>query len=238
MPDVPILTLDHVAFAYPGRPALFTDCCFSLPEGGRVGLFGPNGSGKTTLLRLIMGLEAPLKGRVLFHGEPVTTEKTLHRLRCGIGFVLQNSDDQLFSPSVLEDVAFGPLNLGLSRGDARDRAWETLDSMGLAALADRSAHRLSGGEKKMVALASVLSMRPEALLLDEPTTFLDDGARERIIDILGRRDIARIVVSHDRAFLEATVSSCIRIDPHAGVSAVEAEPEALSAFFRAGRWGS
>lgn len=211
MSDTPILTLDHLAFAYPGRPALFTDCCFSLREGDRVGLFGPNGSGKTTLLRLIMGLEAPHKGRVLFHGEPVGDEKALRRLRRGIGFVLQNSDDQLFSPTVLEDVAFGPLNLGLSRGEARDRAMETLDGMGLAALADRSAHRLSGGEKKMVALASVLSMRPEALLLDEPTTFLDDGARERIIGILERRDIARIVVSHDRAFLEATVSSCVRI---------------------------
>lgn len=211
MSDTPILTLDHLAFAYPGRPALFTDCCLSLHASDRVGLFGPNGSGKTTLLRLIMGLEAPHKGRVLFHGEPVADAKTLHRLRCGIGFVLQNSDDQLFSPTVLEDVAFGPLNLGLSRGEARDRAMETLDSMGLAALADRFAHRLSGGEKKMVALASVLSMRPEALLLDEPTTFLDDGARERIIDILGQRDIARIVVSHDRAFLEATVASFLRI---------------------------
>lgn len=211
MPDLPILTLDHIAFAYAGRPALFSGLCFALRRHERIGIYGPNGSGKTTLLRIIMGLELPQSGRVLFHGVPVTDGKTLHRLRCGIGFVLQNSDDQLFSPTVLEDVAFGPLNLGLSRREARDRAMETLESMEIAALADRPAHRLSGGEKKMAAIASVLSMHPEALLLDEPTAFLDDDSRDRIIGILQSRDVARIVVSHDRAFLERTASVFLRM---------------------------
>lgn len=224
MPDTPILALDHIAFAYAGRPALFSGLCFGLHRHEHVGIYGPNGSGKTTLLRIIMGLEPPQSGRVLFHGVPVTDGKTLHRLRCGIGFVLQNSDDQLFSPTVLEDVAFGPLNLGLSRREARDRAMETLESMEIAALADRPAHRLSGGEKKMVAIASVLSMRPEALLLDEPTAFLDDDSRDRITGILQSRDVARIVVSHDRAFLERTASVFLRM-PTVAMSSADAIPE-------------
>ena len=211
MPDKPILKLENITFAYPGRPNLFTSLCFALRENDRFGLYGHNGSGKTTLLRLIMGLEIPQGGRVLFHGEPTGDERTLHRLRCGIGFVLQNSDDQLFSPTVLEDVAFGPLNLGLKRREARDRAMETLDDLGLSDLADRPAHRLSGGEKKMVSIASVLSMRPEALLLDEPTAFLDDESRDRIAVILQAQKLARIVVSHDRFFLERTSSSFIRV---------------------------
>lgn len=158
-----------------------------------------------------MGLESPQGGRVLFHGVPVDNGQILHRLRCSVGFILQNSDDQLFSPTVLEDVAFGPLNLGLKRHEARERAMQTLDSMGLAKFADRLTHRLSGGEKKMVSIAAVLAMRPEALLLDEPTAFLDDASKERIIDILQQQAIARIVVSHDKNFLEQTTSSLVSL---------------------------
>ncbi len=211
MSDNPILALEHITFGYAGRPALFKDLDFALHSQEHIGLYGPNGCGKTTLLRLIMGLETPQGGRVLFHGAPVNDSRTLYRLRCGIGFVLQNSDDQLFSPTVLEDVAFGPLNLGLSRRAARDRAMETLERTGLAAFADRPAHRLSGGEKKMVSIASVLSMRPEALLLDEPTAFLDDASRETIVGILRQQALARIVVSHDKDFLEQTTSSLVSI---------------------------
>ena len=211
MSGSPIITLHSITFGHAGRPALFKDLDFELRSNEQIGLYGPNGSGKTTLLRLIMGLETPQGGRVLYHGLPTDDAHSLHRLRCGIGFVLQNSDDQLFSPTVLEDVAFGPLNLGLSRHAARERAMETLESMGLEAFADRVTHRLSGGEKKMVSIASVLSMRPEALLLDEPTAFLDDESCERITGILNRQTIARIVVSHDRSFLEQTASSCVCI---------------------------
>jgi len=209
MPASPILTLENITFGYADRPPLFKNLSFELQPHDQIGLYGPNGSGKTTLLRLIMGLETPQTGRVLFYGQPTDNAKALHRLRCGIGFVLQNSDDQLFSPTVLEDVAFGPLNLGLARHAARERAIETLESMGLEKFADRVTHRLSGGEKKMVSIASVLSMRPEALLLDEPTAFLDDESRERITGILKAQNIARIVVSHDKRFLEQTACSCM-----------------------------
>jgi cobalt/nickel transport system ATP-binding protein len=207
----PILRLENITFGYAGRAPLFRALSLELPADRQIGLYGPNGSGKTTLLRLIMGLETPQSGRVLFHGLPADDAQSLHRLRCGIGFVLQNSDDQLFSPTVLEDVAFGPLNLGLTRRAARERAMETLESLGLESFADRATQRLSGGEKKMVSIASVLSMRPEALLLDEPTAFLDDDSRERITGILKMQNSARIVVSHDRSLLEQTTCSCMRI---------------------------
>ncbi|MCC8193424.1 MAG: energy-coupling factor ABC transporter ATP-binding protein [Deltaproteobacteria bacterium] len=211
MADDPILALEGITFGYAGSPALFDGLCFTLRPHERLGLYGPNGTGKTTLLRLIMGLETPQRGAVLFHGEPVKDRQTLHRLRCRVGFVLQNSDDQLFSPTVLDDVAFGPLNLGLKRGAARDRAMETLESIGLGNLAERPTHHLSGGEKKMVSIASVLSMRPEALLLDEPTAFLDDDSRDRIARILCGQNLARIVVSHDKTFLDRTACSLVTI---------------------------
>lgn len=218
---VPILSLENITFSYPERPVLFQQLCLSVREGEQIGLYGANGSGKTTLLRLIMGLEIPQEGRVLYHGVPVEGEKALHELRCGVGFVMQNSGDQLFSATVLEDVAFGPLNLGLKRREARDRAMETLADLGLTKLADRVTHRLSGGEKKMVAIASVLSMRPHALLLDEPVASLDDHAKEKIIRILKRQNLARIVVSHDYDFLKQTASTFIRIN---NASSTESNP--------------
>lgn len=211
MPHTPILALENISFGYAGSALLFKGLSFALGRGEQVGLYGPNGCGKTTLLRLIMGLETPQGGRVLFAGAPVSDGKALHRLRCGVGLVLQNSDDQLFSPTVLEDVAFGPLNLGLKKQEARARAMETLASLGLEAFAQRPTHKLSGGEKKMVSIASVLAMRPQALLLDEPTAFLDDAAREKIIAILQRQSIARMVVSHDKDFLEQTTARLVSI---------------------------
>ncbi len=212
MPECPLLELAHVRFAYAGGPAVFDDLCFSLHEGEHIGIHAPNGSGKTTLFRLMTGLEKPQGGSILFHGRPVENGQTLHELRCAVGFVLQNSDDQLFSSTVLEEVAFGPLNLGMNRTEARARAMETLESMGMAEFAGRPIHRLSGGEKKMVAIASVLSMRTKALLLDEPTTFLDEISRERIITLLRGQDIARVIVSHDRDFLRQTTSAVMTID--------------------------
>ncbi|MDE7370954.1 MAG: energy-coupling factor ABC transporter ATP-binding protein [Desulfovibrio sp.] len=206
MPDAaPLLDIRGLSFAYAGggaaRPALH-DVSLTLKPGQRLGLYGPNGSGKTTLFRCITGLETPQKGEIFLHGAPMRTEKDFRVLRRAVGYVLQNADDQLFFPTVLEDVAFGPLNLGLAPGEARARAEETLASLGLADHADRLAHRLSGGEKTLVALATVLAMRPEALLLDEPTTGLDADARERIIEVLNGLTTARIVISHDWDFLE------------------------------------
>ena len=210
----PIFSLKGISFGYDQsdrmRPVLH-DVDFSLHPGQRIGLYGPNGSGKTTLFRCITGLARPQSRQVLFHGAPLNDEKDFYELRCKVGFVLQHAEDQLFFPTVLEDVAFGPLNLGLTADEARERALETLRDLGLAGFEDRLTHRLSGGEKKLVSLAAVMAMQPEALLLDEPTNGLDNDARQRIIDILSSLETARITISHDWDFLAQTSTQYLTI---------------------------
>ncbi len=209
-----IFSLEGICFAYGQGNSPRTVLCdvdFSLHPGQRIGLYGPNGSGKTTLFRCITGLARPQAGQVLFHGTPLKDEKDFYDLRCKVGFVLQHAEDQLFFPTVLEDVAFGPLNLGFSADDARDCALDTLRDLGLAGFENRLTHRLSGGEKKLVSLASVMAMKPEALLLDEPTNGLDNDARQRIIDILGSLSTARITISHDWDFLAQTSTQYLTI---------------------------
>ena len=211
MDDSPLFALEHLSFAYPGGRRLFEDMSFALHPGRRIGLYGPNGSGKTTFFRLIMGLAKPQVGRIAFHGRPVASEKDFRELRCKVGLVLQHAEDQLFCPTVLEDVAFGPLNLGLSQDEARDRAVATLERLGLGGFENRLTHRLSGGEKKLVSLATVLAMEPEALLLDEPTNGLDPEARQRIIGVLKTIPTARIIISHDWDFLAETSSEYLTV---------------------------
>jgi cobalt/nickel transport system ATP-binding protein len=178
----------------------------------RVGIIGPNGCGKTTLLHLMVGLLTPEKGEVLFHGKPIATKDDLRALRKDVGFLFQNSDDQLFSPTVIEDVAFGPLNLGFSPPEAKEIAVKTLENLGLAGFEDRITHRLSGGEKKLVALATILAMKPRMLLLDEPTNNLDPKTRSHLIDILQGLDLYQIIISHDWDFLSHTTSILYKID--------------------------
>ena len=190
---------------------LFHNLDFALYPGDRVGFCGPNGIGKTTLLRIITGLVRPHAGRILFKGESLESEKDFLRLRRSVGFVLQNADDQLFSPTVLEDVAFGPLNLGFSRDKAFEVSMHALDSVGLSGFERRLTHRLSGGEKKLVCIASILSMRPKALLLDEPTAGLDKEAVDRMVSLLNNLDLPRIVVSHEQQFLERVSSSFVTL---------------------------
>lgn len=199
-----IFSLEQVEVTYTGTRGprrVLQDVSFALAPGQRIGLYGPNGSGKTTLFRCITGLVRPSKGLVRFHGKALHDEKGFHALRCKVGFVLQHADDQLFFPTVLEDVAFGPLNLGLSAAEAGEQARATLQRLGLFGFEQRLTHLLSGGEKKLVALATVLAMDPEALLLDEPTNDLDQDARQRLIDILCDLPTARMVISHDWDFL-------------------------------------
>jgi cobalt/nickel transport system ATP-binding protein len=129
-------------------------------------------------------------------------ESDFHEVRTRVGLLFQDSDDQLFCPTVLEDVAFGPLNLGRSPREARADALGTLDLLGLGGFADRVAHRLSAGEKRLVALAAVLAMRPEVLLLDEPTNGLDEATEARLTELLAAMPQAMLIVSHDRVFLE------------------------------------
>jgi cobalt/nickel transport system ATP-binding protein len=136
----------------------------------------------------------------------------LRALRKDVGFLFQNSDDQLFSPTVIEDVAFGPLNLGFSPAEAKEIAVKTLENLGLTGFEDRITHRLSGGEKKLVALATILAMKPKMLLLDEPTNNLDPKTRSHLIDILQGLDLFQIIISHDWDFLSHTTSILYKID--------------------------
>ncbi len=198
----PFVETRNLTFGYHGRPPVLQAADFLL-RNERVGLVGHNGSGKTTLLHCIMGLLRPQSGDILFKGVSIRTEKDFVALRRGIGFVFQSADDQLFLPTVLEDVSFGPLNLGKSPKEAKEAAYAALDRLNLADFAKRITHRLSGGEKKLVSLATVLAMEPEVLFLDEPTNELDPPTRERLLEILRTLDQPLCIVSHDWPFLDA-----------------------------------
>lgn len=176
---------------------------FTLHAGERLAIAGANGAGKTTLLRTLVGFEPVSGGRILAFGATPVRERDFHTVRCRAGLLFQDPDDQLFCPTVIDDVAFGPLNLGLSRRAAYERAEETLAGLDLSAFAPRITHGLSGGEKRLVAVAAVLAMKPDVLLLDEPTNALDAGHREMLIAILLALPVAMILVSHDMPFLAA-----------------------------------
>lgn len=197
-----MIHLEDICFGYPGCPSVLDKLNLLFYGGERMGLMGSNGSGKTTLFHIIMGLLKPSSGRIEIMGRPVKEEKDFREVRKTIGLLFQDADDQLFSPTVLEDVAFGPLNLGKSQDEAKGIAVRTLESLGLAGFEDRITHKLSGGEKRLVSLATVLAMEPGVLLLDEPTTGLDEATEERLVDILKGLDVSYILVSHDMDFLK------------------------------------
>lgn len=174
----------------------------TLEDGERLALVGANGAGKTTLMRTLVGLERPTGGSIVAFGAERKLEKDFREVRALAGYLFQDPDDQLFSPTVIEDVAFGPLNLGLEPRAAVARAEATLERLALSHLARRITHRLSGGEKRLVGLAGVLAMEPRALLLDEPTNALDETHLARLSEILASLAVAMVIVSHDRHFLE------------------------------------
>lgn len=207
----PLIGLRGLSFAYEdGRPVL-ADLDFELGEGERVALLGPNGSGKTTLLHLVVGLLRPTAGRVEAFGRPRRAEADFFEVRQRAGLLFQDPEDQLFCPTVAEDVAFGPLNLGKSRDEVRAIVAETLDALGLAGYEERITYKLSGGEKRLVSLAAVLAMQPDVLLLDEPVNGLDEEARARLVAILKGLPLSMVVVSHDRDFLRETTSRAVRL---------------------------
>ena len=197
-----IFTLEDINFSYQDGKAVLENVNFSLHEKEKIALTGHNGSGKTTLLHLIMGLLHPVSGQVLYRGRPMQCEKDFRELRKGVGLLFQQADDQLFCPTVIEDVAFGPLNLGKTPEEALEISEKTLCMFGLSGYNDRVAYRLSGGEKKLVSLAAGMAMQPQALVLDEPTNDLDPAMRNKLINVLNALDIAMLVVSHDLDFLK------------------------------------
>lgn len=204
-----ILALQDITFAYPGQPPVLDGASLVLDPGQRLSLTGPNGSGKSTLLRIAMGLQRPASGTITIFGQPRREEADFHEVRRRIGLVFQDPDDQLFCPTVAEDIAFGPLNLGKTRDEALAIVDRVLGDLDLVHLKDRITHKLSGGEKRLITLATVLAMEPEALLLDEPTNALDTKNHARLLEILQTLPQAILLVSHDPAFREALAPACL-----------------------------
>ncbi len=224
--------VNDVSYRYLEVPAL-AGLSMRVTRGERVALLGANGSGKSTLLRLLAGLCFPEHGDISFYGEPLTeqrleNEEFFYRFRRRVGMVFQNPDIQLFNPSVFDEVAFGPLQLQWPGDQVRRRVGETLDLMGIAHLRDRAPHRLSGGEKKRVALASVLVLDPEVLLLDEPSAALDPGSQAQIVEFLvSWRDRSKTVITatHDLDTLEDIADRCYVLEN--GAVACEGTPLAV-----------
>jgi cobalt/nickel transport system ATP-binding protein len=198
------LVVSGLSFSYPDKPDVLQDVSLEVWPGERVGLVGPNGAGKTTFFLLVCGVLKPDAGKVTLFGEPMA-----HGDFCPeIGMVFQNPDDQLFCPSVRDDVAFGPQNLGLSKEEVEARVIEALSTAGGLELADRPPHHLSGGEKRMVSIAGVLAMRPRLMIYDEPNANLDSRSRRRLIRFLQASQETILVASHD---LELVLEVCDRV---------------------------
>ena len=195
----PIVSITNVAFNYPAGVAALKDVTFEITQGERIALLGPNGSGKSTLILLIAGLLTPNSGEIKIFGEK-TTSKDFQKWRSRIGIVFQDPDDQLFTPSVIEDIEYGPKNLKLPPEDIKTQSAQMLEKMGILHLKYRPPHRLSFGEKKKVSLATALILKPELLILDEPTANLDLSSRRSLIGTLNELNKAGttiIISTHD-----------------------------------------
>ncbi|MDD2534034.1 MAG: ABC transporter ATP-binding protein [Eubacteriales bacterium] len=190
------IEIDQLHFAYPNGRQILTDLSLVIEQGESVGIIGANGAGKSTLLQLLVGLLLPQSGRIMVGHTPLTP-KTLPWIRERIGLVFQDPDDQLFLPTIGEDVAFGPRNRGLDEATVSQLVEHALASVNLAGLQDRPPYQLSGGEKKAASLATILAMEPDVLALDEPTASLDPRARREVIELLKQFKHTRLVTSHD-----------------------------------------
>ena len=202
------IALQEVSFSYPDNPHILQGITANIREGERVGLIGHNGCGKTTLFMLLCGLLTPETGTIHLFDQLVKANE----FRPEVGFLFQDPEDQLFSPSVRDDIAFGPLNLGLSDAEVTERVDAALELTGIQALAGRPPHHLSGGEKQMVAIAGLMAMCPRVLLYDEPTASLDLRTRRRLIRFLQRSDETLLLASHDLEFLLEVCDRVLLID--------------------------
>jgi len=203
----PLLEVRDLHFHYDDGTAALNGVNFRLLPGETVALLGANGSGKTTFVLHLNGLLTG-EGSVAVCGMPVTRE-TLPSVRQKIGLVFQDSDNQLFMPTVLEDVAFGPLNLGLDHAEALRRARAALDLVGMSGAPAKAPYHLSAGEKKRVAIAGILAMEPEILILDEPTTFLDPPGQRALTELLAQLPQSKILVTHDTELAAALADRAV-----------------------------
>ena len=200
-PHPAVVEVENLAYAYSRQEPVLQEISFTLNPGDRVALMGATGSGKSTLLENLIGLKQPQSGKITINGIPVE-QKTLPQVRRQIGFSFQDANDQLFMPTILEDITFGPRNYGMSQALACDRARQLLADFGLEAYANRSAHELSGGQRRLAALASILALDPTILILDEPTNGLDPAWRRHLAQVLLKLPVqVMLIASHDLNWL-------------------------------------
>ncbi|HYN76429.1 MAG TPA: ABC transporter ATP-binding protein [Lamprocystis sp. (in: g-proteobacteria)] len=201
-----LVAAEQLAYAYPDGTQALRGVSFRVTQGESVAIVGANGAGKSTLLLHLNGYLLPQQGKVRIGDLPLTKE-TMAAVRRTLGMVFQDPDDQLFMPTVEEDVAFGPLNLGLAANEVERRVVEALQRVGALALRERPPYHLSGGEKRAVAIATVLAMDPAILVMDEPSSSLDPGARRRLIRLLAGFDHTKFIATHD---LDLALELCER----------------------------
>ena len=220
----PTIQLDHLSFSYDGKRDVLRDITVSLEGPGRIALVGANGIGKSTLLRLLVGFLPPHRGDVRINGLSLAREN-LSAIRAAIGYVFQDADSQLFLATVRDNVAFGPLNTGVSREETEERTDSALDQMGIRNLADERVYRLSGGQKRLASIATVLSMRPEIFLLDEPTSGLDPRNRRRLTELLRTLPGLLLIATHDLDFVRGLCDRVLLLAD--GGIAADGRPEAV-----------
>ncbi|HBF35416.1 TPA: cobalt ABC transporter ATP-binding protein [Candidatus Sumerlaeota bacterium] len=219
-----LVEMQDVHYTYPDGAKALRGVSFRLTHGETVGIIGGNGAGKSTLLLHLNGCLMPTSGAVRVDNFPVSTA-TLTHVRKTVGMVFQNPDDQLFMPTVEEDVAFGPRNMGLPSDEVNARVDAALETVGALAFKHRASHRLSGGEKRTVAIATVLSMSPDILVLDEPTAGLDPRARRHLIELLKTLEHTLIIATHDLDFVLDVCDRTLVI--HEGCIAADDATEAI-----------
>ncbi len=190
------ISVRDLTFSYPGGHRALDGVDLDLAAGERVAVFGPNGAGKTTFVLHLNGIHRPERGSVEVAGLAVADD-TVMEIRRRVGLVFQDPDDQLFMPTVRQDVAFGPANFGVAGSELDARVMEALEMVGMAEAIDRAPHHLSLGERRRVAVATVLASRPEVLVLDEPSSNLDPASRRELADILKGLDVTMLLVTHD-----------------------------------------
>lgn len=201
-----MISFENVSFSYENGTTVLNNVSFEIGDGESVGLIGANGAGKSTLMKLLLGL-LPFEGNIFVDGMRVE-KKNLLQIRKKIGFVLQDSDNQMFMPTVFEDMMFGPRNYGMSREEAEKRVDAVLTRLGLNDLKYRYNHKISGGEKRMAAIATVLAMEPEIIVMDEPSIALDPVNRRAVINTVNSLPMTKIIVSHD---LDMILDTCQRV---------------------------
>ena len=200
-----MIEFQKVSFSY-GEIPVVENLRFTIRKGEAVGLIGANGAGKSTIMKLILGLLSG-SGQILVDGLTVNKEN-VSEIRRKIGFVLQDSDNQMFMPTVYEDMIFGPRNYGLSKEETDRKVDTVLEQLGLQALKHRHNHKISGGEKRMAAIATILAMDPEMILMDEPSTALDPVNRRTVINTINRIPQTKLIASHD---LDMILDTCQRV---------------------------